>query len=254
MGDDGFFSGLERVEVPWRGMVLHVPLHYRSMGSIQVMCRSELDAVRDRVPPGLHPLRWGLRRTVTAFGFNLMRDSDIGPYSEALSSIPVSIGEQAPPHLGLRSFARRGGALYFPHMVVTTEEARDLGVDISAYPKYLAEVEIDLDADPVTGVWREDGRDVLRVSCPRPEMERVGQRPLMHAVTAGGDRILRSTWATHATAAGSVPAAAVTLEFGDHPRAGELRALSGKCLGAMVTAEQSAALSSPVESLPVPPS
>ena len=253
MHDDRFFAGLDRVTSVWRDLTLHVPLRYDRIQAIAVLFRSPLEAVRELVPAGLSPLRWGRKQAVTILSMNRFLDCEIGPYEELVLSTPVAVGSDGLPYLGLRSFARSGGAL-FPHqMVVTTEAALDLGVEIAGYPKHIAGLDFDFDQAEIEAAWHEEGQSVLSVSFRRPELVSTDRRSSMDVMTINDGRLLRSTWCTYATQEGQVPAKRIRIEFGDHARASALRAiLGGKCLGATMSARSSGVLSPPVEGWEIP--
>ena len=76
---------------------------------------------------------------------------------------PVTVQEPALPYLGLRSFAKRGGAVFVHQMILDDQTAIDLGVDIAGYPKRLGEIELDFDSFMVKCLWREDGEAMRKL-------------------------------------------------------------------------------------------
>jgi len=248
MGNELLLDAVSGVKAEWRGRTLNVPVRYFAARNFAVSYRAPLEVVRRLVPNNVHPLRWGRNEAVTSIVFNDFSESDIGGYQEVAIGFPVSVGESMQPYLGLRSFLKRGGAVFIHQMVLDDQDAIDLGVEIAGYPKRYGEIELDLDSFMIKCLWREDGEEVLTVTAPRPDPTPVDKRDRMDYITTKDGYVLRSQSVGYVGRAGRVGGEAVTVEFGPHGRASEIRKfLQGKCLGGRLVLDRQLALSQPLE-------
>jgi len=154
------------------------------------------------------------------------RDTDIGPYNELLVGFPVTVDRNAPVLTELRRFQVQGGSLFIWQLPVTTAIARDLGVEIAGYPKFLADIEMGDDAGVATCRLAEGGRHILTLRLRHRKPRRRAERTRMMPVTVKGDHLLRGLSIT------SIPQETVAyggrgvqLELGEHPLADQLRRL-----------------------------
>jgi hypothetical protein len=248
MSNELLLDAVSGVEADWRDRKLNVPLRYFEASNFTVSFRTPLEVVRSLLPANVYPLRWGRNEAVTAIVLNDFPESDIGGYREVMIGFPVSMEKPAVPYLGLRSFAKRGGAVFVQQMVLDDQDAIDLGVEIAGYPKRMGEIELDFDSFMIHCLWREDGEEVLTITAPRPTPEGLDERDRMDLITTKGGYVLRSQTVAYVGRAGQVDAEGIDLEFGTHPRAGELRKLTqGKCLGGRLALDRQLTLSPPLE-------
>lgn len=248
MSNELLFDAVSGVESEWRDRKLNVPLRYFEARNLTVSFRTPVDMVRSLVPGNVHPLRWGRSEGITAIIFNDFPKSDIGGYREVMIGFPVSVDQPALPYLGLRSFAKQGGAVFVHQMVLDDQVAIDLGVEVAGYPKRLGEIELDFDSFMIHCRWREDGEEVLTVTAPRPTPESVDQRDRTDLITIKDGYTLRSQTVGYVGRAGTVDAESIDLEFGTHARADGLRRLMrGKCLGGRLELDRQLTLSTPLE-------
>ena len=248
MSNDLLFDAISGVQSDWRDRRLNVPLRYFEARNFSVSFRTPVEVVDGLLPPNVYPLRWGRHEAVTAIVCNDFPKSDIGGYREILVGFPVSVGEKKLPYAGLRSFARKGGALYTHDMVLDDQDAIDLGVEIAGYPKHLGEIELDFDSSTIACIWREDGHDVLRLTAPRPTPAPVDKRDRMDLITVKDGYVLRSESVGYVGRAGSVDATTIDVEYGTHERAERIRNLTkGRCMGGRLVLDRQIALSPPLE-------
>jgi hypothetical protein len=248
MSNELLFDAVGGVEAEWSDRKLNVPLRYFEAGNFSVSLRTPLEVVRTLLPGNVYPLRWGRNEAVTAVIFNDFPESDIGGYREVMIAFPVTVEKQAMPYLGLRSFAKHGGAVFVHQMILDDQDAIDLGVDIAGYPKRPGEIDLDFDSFRIRCAWREDGEDVLTVAAPRPTPMPVDKRDRMDLITTKGGYVLRSQAVGYTGRAGRVDAESIELEFGTHHRAEALRKLmQGKCLGGRLVLDRQLVLSQPLE-------
>ena len=248
MSNELLFDAVSGVEAEWRDRKLNVPLRYFEASNFTVSFRTPVDVVRSLFPGNVHPLRWGRKEAVTAIVFNDFPKSDIGGYQEVMIGFPVSMEKPAMPYLGLRSFTKRGGAVFVHQMILDDQIAVDLGVDIAGYPKRMGEIDLDFDSFMIRCRWREAGEDVITITAPRPMPAAVDERDRMELITTKHGHELRSQSVSYVGRAGNLDAEAITVEFGTHARADELRRLvQGKCLGGRLVLDRQLTLSSPLE-------
>jgi len=248
MSKDLLFGAVSGVEAEWRDRKLNVPLRYFEARSLTVSFRAPAEIVEGLVPGGVFPLRWGTHETITVVVFNDFPKSDIGGYQEILVGFPVSVEKRMWPYAGLRSFSKKGGAVFCHEMVLDDQTAVDLGVDIAGYPKRLGELEFDFDSSIMQCVWREDAEDVLRIEAPRPTSKPVDKRDRLGLITTKDGFVLRSESVGYTGRAGRVDGTEISLEYGTHQRAEGIRNLtSGKCLGGQLALERQLTLSQPLE-------
>jgi hypothetical protein len=248
MSEELLFAAIGGVKAEWRDRNVNVPVRYFEARNFAISFRTPLDVVRGLVPDNVHPLRWGRSEAVTSIVFSDFLDSDIGGYQEVAIGFPVSVGEAAPPYLGLRSFLKRGGAVFIHQMVLDDQDAIDLGVEMAGYPKRFGEIELDLDSFMIKCLWREDGEEVLTITAPRPDPTPVDKRDRMDYITVKDGYVLRSQSVGYVGSAGRVDGEVITVEPGNHARvAGICQLLQGKCLGGRLVLDRQLALSQPLE-------
>ena len=242
------FDAVSGVKADWRDRKLNVPLRYSEASNFTISFRTPVDVVRGLVPSNVYPLRWGRNEAVTAIVFNDFPKSDIGGYRELMIGFPVSVGNPALPYLGLRSFAKQGGALFVHQMALDDQDAIDLGIDIAGYPKTFGEIELDFDSFMIKCVWREGGEDVLTITAPRPAPAFVDARDRTDVITTKDGYVLRSELVGYTGRAAPVDGDSIDLEFGTDERAKSVRKLvQGKCLGGRLVLDRQIVLSQPLE-------
>ena len=71
------------------------------------------------------------------------RDNDLGPYNKVAISIPFTLNRATPLFTGILRKSPDVPNLYIRHLPVTTEIARDAGVEFAGYPKFLASIKFE---------------------------------------------------------------------------------------------------------------
>jgi Acetoacetate decarboxylase (ADC) len=254
MRDTEFFAGVPQHPVTVAGCEFPSPTFYYDFSQANVVAVTPLERIRELLPsPRLYPLRLTPRSGVTVIVAYEYRDSDIGPYNEVAVGFPVTVDRNAPVVTELRRFQVQGGSVFIWQLPVTTAIARDLGVEVAGYPKFLADIDFGAEGGLVTCRLAEGGRHILtlrlRHRSPRRRDERVRYEP----VTVKGDRLLRGLGISN------IPRAAVTfngrgveLELGDHPLAERLRRLEmGRVIMASYAPANQLVLAPPLESWPL---
>jgi len=252
MANHEFFREIEHREVPWGDRTIHVPVFYRDVETINAIFTASLQSVRRLLPSErIQPLRVSRRRCLLAITCHEFRDSDVGAYNEVAVSIPFTLDTQASILSMLRGRTPGEPMTYIHQLPVTTEVARDLGVEFAGYPKFLARIEFEEDAGWRTGHLHEGGAHILSLACRKLEPRDV-PRYRSHPFTVRNDRLLRSEMIlSERKSAGSRSASDVRLELGDHAIAQELRSLDiGRAVGCSHAPEYQIILTPVIESLP----
>jgi hypothetical protein len=254
MRDNRFFEGIPQHQISWEHGETFTPTFFYDTAQLSVVFVTPLDRIRELLPSDqLHPLRITPRSALTVISAYKYRDCDIGPYNEVLVGFPVSVHKRAPVLAGLRRFMAKGGAIWIWQLPVTTEIARDLGVSIAGYPKFLADIEFGSEAGIATCRLREGDRDILSLRVKHGRPRQAGIRMRYEPVTVKDDHLLRSIAVSnypHATR--SFSGRTATLELGDHPLADQIRRLSpGRVLMVSYAPDSQVILTSPFESWPL---
>jgi hypothetical protein len=233
MNEENFYSEIEHSEVPWRQYRLHVPVFYQDIRFMSVSIIAPVKRILDILPSNrLKPYRitpWNAALSITAYQY---RESDLGPYNEVSISIPVTMDDETPLFTGSLRKTPKVPLTYSLHLPVTTEIAREVGVDFAGYPKFIADIGFTEAANWWTCELSADGKNVLKLS---GRVLNTGQVPRyrVNPITFRRGYLLRSEFVISERKMGdSRRKEDVKLELGDHPISDELRDLKlGRVLG-----------------------
>ena len=226
MLDSDFFQEVEHTPVPLDSFDVYVPLFYRDIELMSMTLMAPWDALRAALPSKrLYPYKLTPWHGVVSLTTYAYKDCDIGPYNEVAVNIPVTLDKPTPILTGI---VRRPPAIpkgFVTQLPVTTEIARELGVDLAGYPKIIADIQYKDEGDWLACTWKSDGRLVLSVRGRKLSGKTV-PRSIFHPMTCREGYLLRSELVMSACQAGvSTRAADVSITLGDHPLADELRTL-----------------------------
>ncbi len=208
------------------------PLFYYDFTALLVSFVTPLERIRALLPlSAMHPLRLTPWHGITLFAAFEYRDTDIGPYNEVGMLFPITLHKPAPVLTGLLKAMSDGLTSYVWHLPVTTEVARDLGVEHAGYPKFLADIQFGRHEGWIDCRISEGNSHILTLSvreCPLQDADRMRY----HTVNVHHDRILYGMASVHVQRMGiSRDPSDVRLELGNHSIAQELRHLG---LGRMI--------------------
>lgn len=226
MPDQEFFREIEHREVPWGDRKVYVPLFYQEVESLAALFSASTTAVRSLLPSErIHPIPVSRRRCLVAISAHEFRTCDIGPYNEVGISVPFTLDKRSSivgPWLG-RS---RGESMGYIHQLpVTTEIARDLGVELAGYPKFLARIEYEEDDRWRTCRLAEDGQHILTLAGRKLETH-AAARFRHHSFTTRNGMLLRSELIiSERKVSASRKPRDVRLKLGPHPIARQLASL-----------------------------
>jgi hypothetical protein len=232
MRDLAFFDQVDQLQKDCRGRAFGLPVFYYDVTAVMAGFLTPLDRVRALLPsPRMKPLRATPWHAVTIISCFEYRDSDAGPYNEVAIAFPFTLDRAAPVLTGLLGEIGRGPLAYVHKLPVTTEIARQFGVDFYNYPKFVASIDFTRDAKWIRCRLVEGGRHVLTLSA-RQLPVKPSPRWRFHGVTTRDNRILRSEVIVNVrNQAISRDPQHIRLAIGDHELGQELRHLH---LGRMV--------------------
>jgi hypothetical protein len=249
-----FFDGITQFETAFEGHEGKTPTFYYDTTQIAAAFLTPLDRIRELLPDErVHPLRATRRSGITIVTGYDYRDTDIGPYREVLIGFPVTVGKPSPIGAGLRRFVSRGGPIWIWQLPVTTEIARDLGIGIAGYPKFLAEIEVHSDDGVAVCRLREGGSEILTLRVKHRSPRKVDGRMYYEPITMKGTRLLRSSVvAGYPHLARSLAGRGVTLAIGEHPISEKIRDLElGRAVMGLYSPDCRFILSTPLEGWPI---
>lgn len=248
-----FFEQIAHVDIPWGDRTICCPVFYYDVTTLSAQFLASIERVREALPsPRMYPLRvtpWHCVVSISAFEY---RDTDLGPYNEVLIGIPFVLDEPSPLFTGVLRRAPAVPQLYIRHLPVTTEMARDAGVEFAGFPKFIAEIEFERGDERVACHVREDGRHILSLSI-RKGVPRSTPRWRMHPIAVREGRILRCEFiVSERRSVEGRDVAGARVELGDHPITRELREWKlGRMLAYQHAPRHQAILSPILESLAV---
>ncbi|QIS01177.1 acetoacetate decarboxylase [Nocardia brasiliensis] len=149
------------------------PTYYYSASILQLTMLAPLDALHDRLPEPLEPLALMPGIGMVAIAVYNYRVSDIDPYREAAVTIPVRPPRHGgSPEIDAAAALANGTAYsYVLSLPVTSEIARVRGVYNYGLPKWLTDVDLDIDRRVTARIGNDDGGTDLAIDLPLPPIE-----------------------------------------------------------------------------------
>ena len=248
-----FFQQIEHVKVPWGSRTIFLPDFYYDVTSLSAQFLAPIDRVKQFLPSSrMHPLRvtpWHCVVSISAFEY---RDSDIGPYNEVSIGVPIMLDEPSPMFVGTLRKVPAVPQVYVHHLPVTTEIARDAGIEFAGYPKFLADITFERDGKWVTCHLHEAGQHILTLAGREKELSTM-PRSRMQPITVREGYLLRCELVvSERNQLSSQSSEGVCLELGDHPIAQEVKAWNlGRTLGYQYAPQHQAILTPVTESFAV---
>lgn len=232
MRDLSFFKHVDHPQVEYQIRPFHMPVFYYDVTAVMVGFLTPLDKVRALLPSArMKPLRATPWHTVTVIAGFEYRDCDAGPYNEVAITFPFTMDQSAPIFTGLLRHIAAGPMAYVYKLPVTTEIARQFGVDFYNFPKFIADIDFRREEGWIHCHLSKGGQSILTLSSKMLPVKPSG-RWRFDCFSARDDRILRSEVTVNVRQQGiSRNPKDVQLELGDESLAQELRNLK---LGRMV--------------------
>lgn len=135
-----FFSGILQRPIPEYGVTL--PIFYHEGSSMTAMFTASTRAVRERLPDSLHPVELYPGRSMVAVSAFEYISTGIGAYNEVSVAALVNHDSKGLSMISLGSqLLQNTFKAFIFHLPVTSETARKGAVELSGYPKFLADIE-----------------------------------------------------------------------------------------------------------------
>jgi hypothetical protein len=226
--DKDFFAGVETTEfVAHTGERVELPIRYVDLSAIFCSFTASAERLRELLPSKkLRPALMTPGRGVISFAaFEYRELVDWPGYNEVGVSIPVlyepAVNIPALPLLVPQWFSSFG--LYVHHLPVTTERAREGGVAIWGYPKFVAEITFDETEESLRCRLRAEGKDIITLEVQKLA---TGSRSMdWYTYTAKDAELLRTRIQIQGEIGASLLRGGAMYTLGDHPIADELRSL-----------------------------
>ncbi|MCU0599923.1 MAG: acetoacetate decarboxylase family protein [Desulfobacterales bacterium] len=221
-----FFDGILQRSIPEYNVKL--PIFYYEGKSMTAMFTASTRAVRERLPKSLHPVELFPGRSMVAVSAFEYASCDIGPYNEVSIAAVVHHGGKGLPLISLLSqlILNTFKAFIF-HLPVTSETARKGAVELSGYPKFLADIEFIEQDSSRTCRLSLNGQNLMTFAGRKPA---VGMGPMTRTLVYNekdGKMIYANFYAKQDQFAQTMGSSGVQLEIGQgHAMCDTLRALS----------------------------
>jgi hypothetical protein len=160
---NNFFKGIHQRPIPEYGVTL--PIFYYQGRSMTAMFTASTSAVRKRLPASLHPVELYPGRSMVAVSAFEYASTDIGAYNEISVAAVVNHGSKGLPMISLLcQLIRNTFKVFIFHLPVTSETAQKGAVELSGYPKFLADIHFTETDSLLTCKLSVNGQDVLTLS------------------------------------------------------------------------------------------
>jgi len=232
MGDN-FISEATIEEVTLTtGMRIGLPVRYYDWSWISALFPAPVAKVLRLLPSKkLKPILLMPGTTMVALtAFEYRKIADVEPYNEFAISIPVQYGAAVNvpglplffhPVLSPQWYRKLG--MYVLHLPVTTQAARDFGVEIWGYPKFIAEISFEDAGEMRRCRLRAEGKDIVTLEIKK--LATKDRSISFYTYTVQNGRLLRTLVQTQGQYSITRFPGGASFTLGDHPVAEELKAL-----------------------------
>jgi hypothetical protein len=230
---DNFFPKANIQEVILStGAHIGLPVRYYDWSWMSALFPAPVAKVQRLLPSNkLKPLLLIPGTTMVALAaFEYRKISAVEPYNEFTISVPVQYDPTVNvpglpllfhPVLSPQWYRKIG--MYVHHLPVTTQAARDFGVEIWGYPKFIAEISFEEAGEMRRCRLRAEGKDIVSLEVKKMSTK---ARPIsFYTYTIKNGQILRTLIQTEGQYSITRFPGGASYVLGDHPIAGELKAL-----------------------------
>lgn len=227
-----FFKGIQHVEMPWGEKTIWAPQFFYDTMSASAHFLAPIDVITSMLPSDrMKPIRVWLGKCIVSISLFEYRDCDLGPYNEIGVVIPITIDTPAPLFTGIFRSAPKEPYVYVKHLPVTTEDAKNAGVEFANYPKTIGDISFTYDQNWVHCNWNDNGEKVMDISIKKGKPKQV-ERTRMHAINADADRLVRvESIVSERLESVGTRSDGVKLSLGKHPVSEDLGKMQlGKCM------------------------
>jgi hypothetical protein len=187
-GDIDFFRRFPKTQITTRAGQTWAPNFYYRTSSVQLLMLAPLVKLRVMLPPPLNPLKALPGYGLVALTFYSYPLCDNDPYNE----VSVAVVVRRPGARGsntlelLDSMKRRSFYGHVLALPVDTAIARVRGVQGYQLPKWLTQIDFDLDGKVAASIFSSDGSPDVTLSSPLPALTQVPSQSALSTNTAIG--------------------------------------------------------------------
>ena len=158
-----FFEGVKQWEFNLGELPFKLPVFYYDTTTITAIYTASTARVKKLLPlPQMNPIELSPGKCLVGFTAFEYRETDISAYNEFAISFLISFDKSQIPFLSATAqMLRRRLSVYIWQLPVTTEIARVGGVELYGFPKFIADIEFQKEADQITCRLSEDGTQIL---------------------------------------------------------------------------------------------
>jgi hypothetical protein len=194
-----------------------LPLHFAQSLLINVAFPLPSSSARTLLPPntGVNLVEVFPGRAVLIVSFALYRESPFGAYGEATLALMAS-HEKTTPVMTLAQLMQESRyPAYVLHMLVSSPEAQQLGVEFWSLPRTLAAVDIREERGQTICTAHQDEQNVVQLVVDRPTTNRT-RTAQIETYSHRDQALLRSVLRCQSQAYGRTQGGGATLMWGDH--------------------------------------
>ncbi len=160
---DEFFKGVKQWEFKLGELPFKLPVFYFDTTTITAIYTASAARVKELLPlPQMKPIELSPGKCLVAFTAFEYRETDINPYNEFAIAFLVTFDKPQIPFItSALQMYRRVMTAYVWQLPVTTEIARVGGVELYGFPKFIADIEFEKEADRLTCHLSENGNKIL---------------------------------------------------------------------------------------------
>ncbi len=161
-----FFQGIKQWEFNLEDMLFKLPVFYYDTTTITAIYTASSSKVKKLLPRSeMNPVETSPGRCLVAFVAFEYRQTDIDPYNEFAIAFLITFDKPQVPFItAFTQMFRRRMTAYVWHLPVTTEIARIGGVELYGYPKFIADIEFQKEADQISCHLSENGNKILSLT------------------------------------------------------------------------------------------
>ena len=158
-----FFKGVKQWEFNLGELSFKLPVFYYDTTTITAIYTASTGKVKKLLPLAqMNPIELSPGKCLVAFTAFEYRRTDIDPYNEFAIAFLVTFDKpQIPFFTSALQIYRRRMTAYVWQLPVTTEIARVGGVELYGYPKFIADIKFEKQADHITCHLSEDDHKIL---------------------------------------------------------------------------------------------
>ncbi len=213
--DKNFFSKFKYEEIDFKGEKGEVPAKYFDVFSFAAVFPVSARKLKKYLPskkmdiikpfPGIS--------LIFIVAYEYKHISALEPYNEVGIGYPLKFRD------GEQDF----DGSQFIHLPVTTERARELGVDLFGYPKFVADITFDDYENSLKCTVHHENQLMLTLEVPKMEVEEEFSEN--HSFTVKDDKLLRTRVTSQGFSGSSNERGKAKLKLGNHPISKEIKKL-----------------------------